>query len=127
MAQLTNGQLIRQEGGNGQVFLVFLGQKCYVPSPQTATNMFGGSWMSYITSVTTGTFNSVPTGTPFTSGTCLVQGAGQQQIYLFTWCKKMWIENLTIQAEYHFNTGNTISNLNAQLIRAMCTGTTINS
>jgi hypothetical protein len=127
MSTLVNGQLVRKDGGNGAVFLVLFGQRCGVPSPQTATNLFGGGWNTFVTSVSTDTFNSVVTGTTFPSGSCLVQASGQLQIYLYTWGEKMLIANPTVSTEYLFNTGNVINNLNPQLIEAMPTGPTISN
>ena len=124
MAHLTNGQIVKLSDTT-PVYLVLFGQKCHVPSPQTATNLFGSSWGSFVKSVSQSTFNTVPTGQSLTAGSCLVQATGQAQIYLYTWGSKYWITSMGVMTTYHFNSGNLISGLNPQLVEAMPQGSNI--
>ena len=124
MATLSNGNLVRVSG-TAPVSLVILGQTCYVPSPQTASNLFGSNWGSLVQTVSQGTFNSVPVGPAFTSGACLVQASGQSPQYLYTSGLKHWIVNENVLSEYNFNSGNLITGVNPQLIEAMPQGVDI--
>jgi hypothetical protein len=124
MAQLTNGQIVKLSD-TAPVYLVLFGQACHVPSPQTATNLFGTNWGNYVLSVSQATLNTVPMGQSLTAGSCLVQGAGQAQIYLYTWGDKYWVTSMGALTTYHFNTGNLISGVNPQLIKAMPQGNNI--
>lgn len=119
-----DGALV-QVSGNAEVYLVILGQACWIPDSPTAQNLFGSGWDSYVQLITQDQLNSMPPGRALTSGACLIQASGQDAIYLYTWGNAFWIANPAVFISYGFNNG-TVYPVPATVLQAIPQGVDIN-
>jgi len=95
-----NGTL-RQAPNTAPVYLVINGLLCWIPDPQTMTNLITPGAKI----VSDPNLDEISPGTPLTSGAVLAKGPGDEPTFLVSNGVKMWVPNPTIWGIYQFNWG----------------------
>ena len=97
-----DGQLV-QVSGTSPVYLIVLGEACWVPNPATFDNLFVQARWKQIQQISKTGFDTIPPGPPLTDGAYLAKVPTSAPQYLVSWGMANHISGPDAVQRYGFN------------------------